>query len=570
MLKFNIKTKLLLAFLLTVIFSSIAGITGIVLLGQTDQTYRDTLTDYGFIQGNLGKLGESFQRHRASVLYIISAENQENRETQKKQLEADVATIDADMVTLGSAIRMDSDKKIYADLQAKMDEYKGYRDQTVALADTSPTDAMLLFRQECAPRASKIEEIIDALMVEKSTTGTALSTQLSNQSRTFIFIMVVIILLAITISVIVSLKITKSVTRPLGELTNAARNLACGNLSVDISYTANDEIGEVSSSMRSTVSTLQVYIGEISRLLESLSSGQLDVNIETEFLGDFAQIDSSLRRSFANLNHTLSQINQSSDQVASGSDQVASGAQALSQGATEQASSVEELAATINEISQQVKDTSANAISARQQTDATGAQITTCNEQMQEMIQAISEISQKSTEIGKIIKTIEDIAFQTNILALNAAVEAARAGAAGKGFAVVADEVRNLASKSAEASKNTAVLIEGSIHAVEKGTHIATETAQTLVQVVQGAQQVVAVVTKITDATTNQASSIAQVTQGIDQISNVVQTNSATAEQSAAASEELSGQAQILKNLVGQFQLKNDDGVKMQTMQQPY
>ena len=230
----------------------------------------------------------------------------------------------------------------------------------------------------------------------------------------------------------------------------------------------------------------------------------------------------------------------------------------MSQGATEQASSIQELAASITEISNQVNQNAENAENASKKATNVGDQIISSNEHMQEMTSAMKEISEKSSQIGKIIKTIEDIAFQTNILALNAAVEAARAGEAGKGFAVVADEVRSLASKSAEASKDTSLLIEGSIQAVNKGTEIADITASQLLEVVSGAKDIVTTIDNIANASKQQANSVRQVTVGVDQISSVVQTNSATAEESAAASEELSGQAQILKELVNRFRLKTD------------
>ena len=240
------------------------------------------------------------------------------------------------------------------------------------------------------------------------------------------------------------------------------------------------------------------------------------------------------------------------------SDQVSSGAQALSQGATEQASSVEELAASINEISNNINQTAQQAQDASDKSMQVGEKAGESNNRMHDMLQAMADINASSGEIGKIIKTIEDIAFQTNILALNAAVEAARAGAAGKGFAVVADEVRNLASKSAEASKNTAVLIENSLQAVENGKRIADETAQSLEVVISDIQEASSLMGSIAKAATDQAESISQITLGIDQISSVVQTNSATAEESAAASEELSGQAQILNELVRKFRLDTD------------
>lgn len=291
--------------------------------------------------------------------------------------------------------------------------------------------------------------------------------------------------------------------------------------------------------------------------MHEMASGNFNVksNGLDAYKGDFSAIIIAMRNLRDRMNETLQQIDQSSAQVSAGSEQVSYGAQDLSQGASEQSAAVEKLAATINEISQQIQETSTHAENARLQTSQSGEEITACNQQMQGMIAAMDEISEKSGEISKIIKAIEDIAFQTNILALNAAVEAARAGAAGKGFAVVADEVRNLAAKSAEASKSTATLIASTVQAVDKGTEIASVTGQSLQSVVSSVEEVVSSVDEIASATQRQSSSVAQLTQGIEQISNVVQTNSATAEESAAASEELSGQAQMLKQLVDQFVL---------------
>ena len=363
---------------------------------------------------------------------------------------------------------------------------------------------------------------------------------------------------AIVIAVILALMLIRAIVPPIREIQKGMEEIEAGNLNVQLKYESRDELGQLSDSVRGMVDSLKAIIHDEDYLFAEMGNGNFDVQtrIAEKYVGDFTSILTSIVKLRDNLNSTLMQINQSADQVSAGSDQVSSGAQA--QGATEQASSVEELAATINEISGNVKANAENAREASRKAAQVKDQAGESSRRMQEMLSAMTDISSSSGEIGKIIKTIEDIAFQTNILALNAAVEAARAGAAGKGFAVVADEVRNLAGKSADASKNTSALIEGSLHAVDRGTRIANETADALNQVVDGVQSVTVTIDNISRASDDQAVSIGQVTQGIDQISSVVQTNSATAEESAAASEELSGQAQILKNLVGQFRLKTD------------
>ncbi len=366
----------------------------------------------------------------------------------------------------------------------------------------------------------------------------------------------ILAIVSVGLMMVLTVNISKSLTRPIIELEGAMQKLSKGDLKATVTYSSRDELGSLADSLRTVMNTLSSYVNDISGKLGMIAGGNLNTEMEMEYAGDFAPIRASGNQIIDSLNNTLGQINQSAEQVASGSEQVSSGAQALSQGATEQASSVEELAATINELSGQVNNTASNARDVNNLVASTRDAIDGCNQQMGDMMHAMEKINTSSSEIGKIIKTIEDIAFQTNILALNAAVEAARAGAAGKGFAVVADEVRNLASKSAEAAKNTTTLIEGSLKAVEEGNEFSGATQQSLLQVVEHAEQIASSMAQITQATDDQAEAIKQITLGIDQISAVVQTNSATSEQSAAASQELSSQANVLKGLVGQFSLK--------------
>jgi len=371
----------------------------------------------------------------------------------------------------------------------------------------------------------------------------------------------IVILAAIIITWILSIMavgvFTKGIDKPLNKMMKAAQGMSQGDLDVQIDVNTRNEIGQLGVAINESAASMKAYISEITKNLGEIAKGNLTVHAtELSYSGDFDDLKIAYLGITAFLTDTLGQINQSSEQVLSGSEQVSNGAQALAQGATEQASSIEELSATISEIAVQVKDNAEHAASASMNANNVRSEIEISNNHMSDMVTAMSQINDSSSQIGKIIKTIEDIAFQTNILALNAAVEAARAGSAGKGFAVVADEVRNLASKSAEAANNTTTLIENSMKQVENGTEIANQTAKSLHKVVESVKVVSDTVEQISQASNSQSDSISQVTLGVDQISGVVQTNSATAEESAAASEELSGQAQILKDLIGKFQIR--------------
>lgn len=374
-----------------------------------------------------------------------------------------------------------------------------------------------------------------------------------------IIITIILMVVFLAISSYMAYRLARQIGEPVKDCAQRLRLLAEGDLDTPVhEIHTGDETQILADSARTLVRGFRLMIQDMDEMLAEMSRGNLTVDSKCEeaYVGGYRGLLDSARKLSAQLSDTLRQINQSADQVSAGAEQVSAGAQALSQGATEQASAIEELAATINDISGKIIATADRAGDVHSQSSETGREVEQCNEQMLELVNAVRDIGESSSQIGKIIKTIEDIAFQTNILALNAAVEAARAGTAGKGFAVVADEVRYLASKSAEASKSTSVLIEGSARSVEKGMKIADETAASLQKAVISTENTVKAVDKITEATAEQSQAVSQVTQGMDQISSVVQTNSATAEESAAASEELSGQAVILKELVGQFKTR--------------
>lgn len=348
----------------------------------------------------------------------------------------------------------------------------------------------------------------------------------------------------------------ETMVKPIEEVSTTMQEVSNGNLEISINGTYEGDFGKLVGAVNSTIVRLHEVVVEISDLLGEISNGNIDIDNIRTYDGNFESISHSMNRIVDSLNSVLGDIRTAADQVSVGANQVADGSQLLAQGATEQAGSIEELTASVTEVAEQTRDNATNANHANTLVMKIKEHAKQGNDQMGEMLAAMEEINEASANISKVIKVIDDMAFQTNILALNAAVEAARAGQHGKGFAVVAEEVRNLAARSANAAKETTALIEGSITRAKRGEEIANETAKALQEIVDGVSEAAGLIAGIAASSNEQATGISQINVGINQVSEVVQTNSATSQESAASSEELSSQAELLKNLVDQFKLK--------------
>ncbi len=548
----SIKKSLLVGFGTTILVSATIIIISLVLMSSQKGAYTDIIGSY---------VASTELIADCRIDYNIAARNLRDvilsgDTTALATVNAKLDELDKEFAELEKIFPLE-DRSTLNTFSNAIKEWTAEAQEIANVVKTSQQQAATMTVTQCTPK-------LDAAAAAGTAAAEALAVAQANiikkqntTSTIAIVAIIVAMVVATTAVVLMAGKIIRSIVEPSSQVRGALVGFSQGNLNVPVEFQGKNELGEMCDALRTSQGVLHSVIKDISGTTGEMAKGNFDVELTAVFPGDLKPIQDSITSFIGRMSETIANISQSADQVSAGADQVSNSSQSLAQGATEQASSVEELAATINDISNTSKQTAAAAEDALESVNKAGTQVMASNDYVQQLNVAMDNISTSSQEISKIIDTIENIAFQTNILALNAAVEAARAGSAGKGFAVVADEVRNLASKSDQAAKATKDLIDSSVTAVREGADIVGKVTESLQLTGELAGNVTSLMQSVTEAVESQTTAISQITEGIDQISAVVQTNSATSEECAAASEELSSQANIMHQMMSEFRISS-------------
>lgn len=547
----KISVKLILSFIIVSMIAGAVGVFGIVKIIDINNDSTILYEQNTKPLGNLAYIGTLYQRARVNVRGVIL--DPTNSNTYIEKIDEYYKQIDENFKEYEKGFSTEEEKQKTNNLKLQFEKIRPLEEKVINTSLSGKNEeAIRILNQEVASIGTEITTDIAELIdfnVDLAAKTSADGDAEANDAR---LVMIFLVLICTVLSIVFGVFISRVISKAIKEIEAAANKLAVGDLNLELTIDTKDEIGQLAKSFKSLIASTREQAFAAGRMAEGDMTVDIKIRSENDFLGQ------KLTELVEGNNEILSGIVSAAEQVAAGSKQISGSSVSLSQGATEQASSVEELTASLEEISSQTKQNANNANQANELAEKAKLNAVQGNSQMKGMLKAMEDINESSSNISKIIKVIDDIAFQTNMLALNAAVEAARAGQHGKGFAVVAEEVKNLAARSANAAKETTEMIESSIKKSEEGTKIAKETAEALNKVVNEIEKVANIVNDINIASNEQAIGIEQINQGIIQVSQVIQTNSATSEESAAASEELSSQAAIMQGMVARFKLKHN------------
>ena len=553
----SIRRKLKLAFGTIILFCTVAALLGALGIGTVFTHSRTLYTDYGQAQGAVNRILAVFKQNELITGSLLLNRDPQGQQQLLTALTANRADL-LDRLEAGDAAGYFDhlDPGDLLELESLLDTYFAAQAQVVQMVeDGSADDAVSRFTQELLVAGEAVDGMVQQIIAAQELAGQEMLSRLGATTAQVMILLGGFALFALIYSLVVTIRMSASIGQSVQGLMDGMESLRAGVLSTRIPVRSLDDLGRISQKFNETCETLDTCVSHVNATMEQVAAGRLVYDDTTVFQGDFLTMQQSIVRMIEQENQLIRLVQSTTEQVSSAAGQVSAAAQNLAQGATEQASSVEELSAAMSDFSTRMSAAVEDAAATSRKAGEAGNLTEQTNEKMDQMLEAMAQIYAASQEMGRVVQSIENIAFQTNLLALNAAVEAARAGSSGKGFAVIADTVRHLAIKSSEEAKETARLLQSTQSAVDLGRELAADAAGLLRDTASAAEESAASTARVLAALTEQTAALEQIDSGLEQISAVIQNNSASSQESAAASEQLHAQSSELERHVRVFSL---------------